>query len=273
MKPHVVDYRYRCHGIRIVPSSGAAVRFTDFPRDVETAGGTYLTGYGYQFTGLQTDTSLAPGVIDLSGIADAAGLSQDVLDDGSLDGARVYVFAMDWREPVEDDEPIAVATLGKVTLTDGRYAVEIMELTDALNQSVGTTYGVSCDRRFGDAGCGIDLASVSVTGTLTAVTSAHQVADAARSEPDDWFGLGELRYTSGANAGKPGLLVKTYAGGVIETFDDAYYPPAVGDAYELVPGCRKRRSEDCRDKWYNVINFFGFCEIPAGSTYAQVGGQ
>ena len=54
--------------------------------------------------------------------------------------------------------------------------------------------------------------------------------------------------------------------------DEPDYMPEVGDTFVLIPGCR-RRLEDCRDKWNNVINFFGFPFIPTGSTYATVGGQ
>src|SRR5690606_9793479 len=97
-----------------------------------------------------------------------------------------------------------------------------------------------------------------VTGTLTAVTSAAIVRDATRAEAADWFGAGTLRYTSGPNVGLKPLEIKRHeADGTIETFEPAYYPPSVGDAYELVPGCRKRLA-DCRDKWDNVVNFGGF---------------
>jgi hypothetical protein len=36
----------------------------------------------------------------------------------------------------------------------------------------------------------------------------------------------------------------------------------VGDAYSLLPGCRKRLAEDCRDKFNNVVNFRGFPHVP-----------
>jgi len=46
--------------------------------------------------------------------------------------------------------------------------------------------------------------------------------------------------------------------------------PQVGDTFVMIPGCRKRL-EDCRDKWVNIINFFGFTRIPTASTYQQIG--
>ena len=97
--------------------------------------------------------------------------------------------------------------------------------------------------------------------------------DATRAEADDYFAGGTLRFTSGLNAGLKPLEIKRYeADGTLETFEPFYYAPAIGDAYEMIPGCRKRLA-DCRDKWNNVINFGGFSNIPTGSQYGQFGTQ
>ena len=36
----------------------------------------------------------------------------------------------------------------------------------------------------------------------------------------------------------------------------------IGDTYEVIAGCTKRRSEDCRDKFDNVPNFQGEPDRP-----------
>jgi hypothetical protein len=52
----------------------------------------------------------------------------------------------------------------------------------------------------------------------------------------------------------------------------------VGDAYEMVRGCRKRLA-DCKSRWNgtalfnNVVNFGGFPNVPTASQYGQIGGQ
>lgn len=275
MKAVVADYRYRCHGLRIECANGLVVRLTDYPRDLVMSGQTYRADNGYQFTGSQSGTNLSPAVMDLEGVVSLAGIARDAIASGVFDGARLYCFATSWRAPVEDEEPIGAAILGKATLMDDRYRIEMMALIDALGQSVGRTYAPACDKIFGGqeyAGCGVDLAAVTVTGTLTAVTSPYIVRDAARAEPADWFGAGTIRYTSGPNVGLAPLEIKRFdADGTIETFEPAYYPPTTGDAYELVPGCRKRLEEDCKTKWNNVLNFGGFPFVPTGSTYGQIG--
>ena len=275
MKPAVADRAYKIHCLRIVPLWGSPVYLTDHVRDLVIGANTYQTDSGYQFSGLASESDMSPGVLDLSGIADIAGIGYDQIVSGLFDGARVYAFATTWTAPTVDEEPLGVAILGKTTLKDNRYTIEMMMLVDALNQSVGNTYTAGCQKTFGGqeyAGCAVDLAPITVTGTLTHTTSASVFRDSARTEAADYFGDGTLAFTSGDNAGLKPIKVKEYAlDGTITLHEAMHYPVAVGDAYTLVPGCRKRLA-DCRDKWANVVNFGGFSFIPATSTYTKIGG-
>lgn len=276
MKSAVADSRYKIHCLRIVPLLGAAtVYLTDHVRDVVMGGHTYRTDSGYQFTGLATEASMAPGVLDLSGIAGLAGIDYDTLASGVFDNARVYAFATTWNSPTEDEEPLGLAFLGKTTLRDDRYTAEMMMAVDALNQSTGNTYTASCQKVFGGsgyAGCGVALGPITVSGTITHVTSNSVFRDSARAEAADYFGEGSIAFTSGANAGLQPLEVKTHAAdGTLTMHLACHYPVAVGDSYTLIPGCRKRQA-DCRDKWSNIANFGGFSFVPTQSAYSQVGG-
>ena len=115
------------------------------------------------------------------------------------------------------------------------------------------------------------MAALTVSGTLTHVTSTLIVRDSARTEALDYFAAGTIEITSGDNAGLRPKEIKAYsADGTIEIYEPFHYPLAVGDTYTLIPGCRKRL-EDCRDKWNNVVNFGGFSFVPTSSTYGQVG--
>jgi uncharacterized phage protein (TIGR02218 family) len=272
MKPAVADPKYKIHCLKIVPLWGSIIYLTDHPRDIVIGANTYKTDSGYEFTGLAAEGNMAPGVIDLSGIADIAGIGYDQIVSGVFDNARVYLFATTWRTPVVDEEPLGVAFMGKITFKDERYSAELMMMVDALNQSVGKTYTPSCPKKFGGqeyAGCKVALGPITVTGTLTSVTSASQFADSARAEAVDYFAEGTIAFTTGANAGlKPQEIKAHTAGGSILTHEAFYYPVVIGDAYSMIPGCRKRLA-DCRDKWNNVVNFGGFSFIPTQSTYIR----
>ncbi len=272
MKATVVDYRYAARCLRIVTRGGTTVRLTSFPRDLVIGGNTYQTDSGYEFTGHVAASNTSPAAMDLSGIIDIAGISEAAIQSGQFDNARIYCFDTNYRSPVEDEEPIFSAIFGKATLTDGRYTVEMMQLMEALNQTVGETSSAKCSKAFGGqefAGCKVALGPLTVTGSVTAVTSGTTWQDSARSEADDWFGAGVVTWLTGLNAGLR-YDIKSHTGTTLETFEAAYYGVTVGDTYSLVPGCRKRLV-DCRDKYNNILNSNADYHMPTSSQYGQVG--
>lgn len=276
MKAVVADWRYKVFCVRIEAISGAVVRFTAHPRSLTMSNGTvYSAGGGYDFTGQSVATTMAPGVMDLSGVADALGISKAAIASGVFDSARLYCFATTWASPIEDEEQIGAGVLGKTRLQDDRYIIEMMSLVDLLSQSVGDTYTAPCPLTFGGTeygGCKKDLGPLTVTGTITSVTSSTVFRDSARTELDDWFGAGTIRFTSGANAGLNGHEIKGYAAdGTITLFEPFYYPVEVGDAYEMISGCRKRLV-DCQ-KYGNTDRFGGFSHVPTSSQYSRVATQ
>ncbi len=277
MKSTVADYRTRVLCLRIVPTAGSPIYLTDHPRDLVMSGHTYLSTAGYEFTGYSATSGFSPSSIDIEGIAGASGVTRAAVGSGLFDGARCYVFATSWAAPVEDEEPITAGIFGKSTLLDDRFQIGGVSLVDALNQSVGQTYGAQCPKAFCGqeyGGCMASLAANTVTGTLTSVSSASVFTDSARAEADDTFGAGTIQFTSGPNAGLKPLEIKSFAAGVITTFEPFYYLPVVGNSYSMVRGCRKRLS-DCQARvgGSNILNFGGFPWIPTGSTYATVGQQ
>ena len=279
MKSTVADYRTRVLCLRIVPIAGSPIYLTDHPRDLVMSGHTYLSTAGYEFTGYSAMSGFSPFSIDIEGIAGASGVTRAAVGSGLFDGARCYVFATSWAAPVEDEEPITAGIFGKSTLLDDRFQIGGVSLVDALNQSVGQTYGAQCPKAFCGqeyGGCMASLAANTVTGTLTGVTSASVFTDSARVEAADTFGAGTIQFTTGPNAGLKPLEIKSFAAGVITTFEPFYYLPVVGNSYSMVRGCRKRLS-DCQARWNgtstysNVLNFGGFSWIPTDATYATVG--
>ena len=81
---------------------------------------------------------------------------------------------------------------------------------------------------------------------------------------DGWFTGGKLSFTSGANTGFA-VEVKTHRvaldGVLIELWQRAAEPLALGDAFTVTAGCDKRFST-CRDRFANAVNFRGFPHIP-----------
>lgn len=274
MKSTVSPYQTSATCVRIECLNGVTVRLTAYPYDLTMSNGAvYKTDYGYEPTAFAASASFSPSAVDLEGIVAVGGVTRDALASGVFDNARVYIFKCNFLSPAEDYEEITSGFFGKTTLEDEKYRIEGMSLIDALNQSTGKVYQAACSRTFGDAGCTKNIAALTVTGTITSVTSSSVFRDSARAEATDWFGAGTIQFTTGNNAGLKPQEIKSYAAdGTITLFEPAYYPPVIGDSYSLIPGCRKREI-DCRDKYGNIINFFGFTRIPTTSTYTKVGAE
>lgn len=272
MKPTVAPYATRAFCLRVVCTNGLTIRLTRYPHDLTMSNSqVYLAGSGYDVTAISASSNFSPSAIDLEGFLGFAGITRDVIASGTFDNARVYLFACDFLNPVEDYEPMLASMLGMATLLDDRYVIEEIGLIDLLGQSVGNTYTALCSHSFGDARCGKSLTALTVTGTLTHVSNNYAFRDSARAESAEYFTAGTIVFTSGLNAGLKAQEIMTHAAdGSISLFEPFHYLPSVGDAYSLIPGCRKRKT-DCQ-AWNNVVNAMAFWDIPTTSTYAEIGG-
>src|ERR1044071_596488 len=294
MKTVVADYRSIIYAVRIEARGGEVARFVQYPHDLSMTSGSgnfeYNAGSGYDFTSFTTTAGTTPGVVDLRGVLlNAVGyLGRDEVASRVWDGARAYMFATTWASPVEDEEPMGQFLLGKARIEDDKYVFELMQLIDAANQMTGRTVGPLCtwtlfDRTLdGDflpwhrSRCtgprsnpdGPNINDFLVTGTITSLASQTLLRDENRFEQADWFGAGSIRFTSGANAGLLSEEIKRHyndgAGnnGVIELYLPFHYPVQVGDQYEMIPGCRKRREEDCIGNYGNGLNHGAFDRVP-----------
>lgn len=292
MKSNIADPGTRVYCARIVPTgSQPIVRLTGYPTQLVMSNGeTYQSTSGYEFSGISGSSDMSGAGVDLDGILQAGAIDLDDIVVGAYDNARVHVFATTFTDPIEDEEEIASYFFGKVDVTDEKYRVQLMSLADVLSQKQGRSYSPNCpwtlfDQHLGGnliastrSRCtgprsdqdGPQLADYLVTGTLTAVTDQYSFADSTRAEPDDWFGYGEIQFTTGANAGLRATQIKAFGGGVFTLHEALPYAPQVGDEYQAIPGCRKRL-QDCRDKFGNAVNRGAFDEVPSRTEYTQRG--
>lgn len=275
MKSTVAPYETSAKCLRIVCANGTTIRLTRYPYDLTMSNSqVYKADSGYDFSAVISETSFSASSFDLEGFVGVAGITRDQIASGVFDGARAYLFATSFLAPVEDYEPLIASVLGKTMLEDDRYKIEDMALIDLLGQSVVDTYTAACPKIFGGqehGGCGVDLTTVDVVGAVTSIGSDYVFTDSSRAEAADYFGWGTVQFTSGANAGLAPIKIRDYgSGGVFTLYDPPYYPLVIGNTYTAIPGCRKRL-EDCRDKYSNILRFGGFPWVPVGSTYRKVG--
>lgn len=309
MKSAVADYQTRIFAVRIVAPDNTTVRLVQYPYDLTlsinsspVSSAVYSAFEGHEFTNLSMTNAMTPPVMDFRGIVSNAAGQLDRADVAARvwDNAKAYLFATSWANPVEDEEPLGKFLLGRSRIEDDQYVFELMGLIDAVNQNTGRNIEPLCPWTLFDetldgdtipwtrSRCtgprsnpdGPTLASNKVTGTITHVTSRSVFRDSARTEANDYFGAGSIRFISGNNAGLLSEEIKSYAGvdsplsgdeGTVTTFQPFPKPVQVGDNYEMISGCRKRRVEDCIAKYNNAPNHGGFDRVPTQSVYTEFG--
>lgn len=274
MKSTVAPYETAVMCLRVECRNGTTIRITRYPYDLPMSNGqVYLSAAGASFSTSVAETSFAASSVDLEGFVGLAGIGRDEVASGVFDGATCKLFKTSFLAPVEDEETVDRATLGRTILEDDGYRIEQMGLIDLLSQPVIDSVSPMCRSLFGGqeyGGCKVNLAAITVTGTLTSVTSPLVIADTARTEAADHFGAGVIRFTSGANAGLADIRVDGFLSGTLTLANAPYYPVTAGTTYELEPGCRKRL-EDCQ-RHNNVARMKAYPHVPPKSVYTSIGG-
>lgn len=277
MKSSVANYRYKTYCVRIVTVNDGSYYFHAGNNDLVMGGNTYL-GIGQVFSDYTSTNDFKAAIVDYEGFLGVAGVTRDDIEKGVFDSARAYLFATTWNNPIEDEEPLFSSIFGNAELSDGKYVFEEIALIDALKQRTGRSVTASCPWELGvnngtSSRCSYNIANATVTGVVTSVTNNYTFSDTDSTtiQADDYFALGTVKFTSGNNSTGKSYMVKSYAAGVFELYDETISDIQVGDSFTAIAGCRKRQQEDCIDKFDNADDFGGFPHIPTNQQANTVG--
>jgi uncharacterized phage protein (TIGR02218 family) len=246
---------------KVTRLDGQVFGFTDHVENLLIDGVLYRASTGYTPTAVATSADLSVDNLDVEGLLDDPTITEVDIMAGKWDNARIEIFQVNYRDLTAGKLALRSGRLGEVRLENGRFVAELRGLAQALARNLGELYSPTCRADLGDARCKVNLASFTVAGSVTGVTSARVFQDTSRGEPAGWFDYGLLTWTSGANSGLA-MEVKAYTPGQFELQLPMPYAIAVGDAYNVHAGCQKRLIEDCKQKFNNAINFRGEPHIP-----------
>jgi uncharacterized phage protein (TIGR02218 family) len=245
---------------------GATLGFTDHDQDLTIDGTLCRAGTGLTASeatarlGLQVDGGEIAGALADESLAEAD------LAAGRYDAAGVAVHLVDWSEPGAR-VLLANGVLGEIRREGAAFTAELRSLAHRLNEESGRLYTATCQADLGDARCTVDLTDAAFHGAGTVASlagaSAFRVSGLG-AFADGWFTAGKFTFTAGANVSFA-VEVKTHRvaldGVLIELWQTAPEPIAVGDAFTVTAGCDKRFAT-CRDRFANGVNFRGFPRIP-----------
>lgn len=129
------------------------------------------------------------------------------------------------------------------------------------------SYQDKCTWRFGSAGCGFNVASVTldinsiVVNSSTTIDILLPAGYLTNSFANHRFDFGRLTVTSGANVGAI-RTIRAHTGDLLSLSYVLPNPDMSGMKLSIHPGCKKRLLDDCKSLYNNDRNFMGFPWIP-----------
>jgi uncharacterized phage protein (TIGR02218 family) len=169
---------------RVERRDGVLILGTEHDADLTIAAGDYagtyvasagITGSDVRSTSdMSVDNMEVQGAVNNGDLA-LVDLSAADIEAGLFDDAEVTLFLVNWQAPDDGQIVLRTGNVGEISRTaEGEYRTEVRGLAQRLTQNIIRTYGSSCDAELGDARCKVDLAAITVTGEVTAVTSARR---------------------------------------------------------------------------------------------------
>jgi len=246
---------------KITRRDGVVLGFTDHVRNLEVDGVTYQAASGYTRTAIRSTADLAVDNLDVESVFSDGGITEVDLRTGRYDFAEIRMFLLNYEDLGQGILKLRRGWLGEVTIRDGMYVAELRGMTQKLLMTVGEVYAPDCAADLGDARCGVDLAALEESGTVSAVSSITAF-QTSLVQATGWYDGGELIWTSGANAGQT-VAVRSWdaATSTLTLFLPALYPIQAGDPFIVRPGCDKTFAT-CQAKFDNAVNFRGFPHVP-----------
>ena len=203
--------------------------------------------------GIEVDTT----DVTLSGLGQISGLTAPAFArNGGFDGARLTIHR------ARADRVIHLFEGSVSDVQVGRYNVTLSVSSDMelLNvQMPRNLYSAGCGHILYDTGCGLTRSAWGVSSAVLADSTANVIL-CGLVQADDYFSLGVIEFTTGANVGSK-HTIKKYSTGNLGLSYPLDFTPTIGDTFTVFPGCNKALAT-CKTKFTNSANFRAFPFVP-----------
>lgn len=162
--------------------------------------------------------------------------------------------------------------MADVDIERSKITLKVKALINVLQQQQmpRRIFQAGCTHIFGDTMCGYDrVAGNNALGTPTGIGAVDVMADTGSSQTDIVlasgtsynFTQGSCAGISGANDGITRGIISNATATVIGLSRPFPFPVAVGDMFQLLPGCDHTLTT-CENVFQNILRFGGFPYIP-----------
>lgn len=246
---------------KITRADGQVFGYTDNSRPVFYDGVTYEASTGHRPSNVKMSSNFAVDNLEVESILDSTSITEADIEAGLWDYAEVLIVLVNYLSLADGHMVLRRGWLGNVKTGRTSFVAELRGMMQPLQQVIGRAFAPGCDAILGDARCGVTLATFTLAGAVTTVTSRRQFTDVSRNEPDGYFDGGLITWTSGDNDTYRMEVKTSTAAGVITLQQPMPNDISIADDYSISAGCNKARAA-CITKFNNVINFRGFPDVP-----------
>lgn len=251
---------------KVTRTDGVIQGFTEHDLDLTFGGVTYEASSGFTATQMEASLGLAVDNLNVDGALSSDTINDNDVASGLYDNAEIELYWVNWADTTQS-VLLSKGAVGEVQRMLTAFTAELRSQSDRMGQNTGRAYQRFCDAKLGDSRCTIDLTNSIYHGSGT-VTSLQNpriiVASGLTAFTNDWFSLGIITFTGGANDGLTmDVKIHSYDGTTVtvELWQRPSYAIVGGDTFTIIVGCRKDNGT-CISKFNNIINFQGFPFIP-----------
>jgi len=269
---------------KLTRRDGEVMAFTSHDRPLLIDGLTYTPTGAFDASRTDSESRLQGGITEAGGSPSLGDIALPGLVAGLYDGAEIELFEVDWRKPAAWRRALSKGSVGTVKANDVDFSLELRGVGHKLTQPKGRVYQPLCDAVFGDARCTVDKAALKKTAQITAlglpglaIGNDRQVAlgpggglaaEASSQSFSTNLGIqngemnnGTIKFLTGNAKDLPPADVKlSYITGLIVLKSPLPVSLAVGDSFDIFPGCDKTLAT-CAG-YDNAANYRGFPYVP-----------
>lgn len=245
---------------------GLILRLTDLDQPITVLGNLYLPNGSTERTAITYTDGISADNIDIRGIFDTDLITEQDLQDGLYNYARIQVLGVFAERPDLRPWEMLRGRLGETEIDRGSYQVKLNSLAHSFKAAIGETTSPVCRAVFGDARCKVPLVDHRITRTISSVTDSRTfVVSPAISNPAK-YKFGMARLTNGPAVNQQCEIRGVTTDLVANTSTVTLYlplrtSPAAGNTLQLDAGCDYTRAT-CKDVYNNLVNMRAEPDLP-----------
>jgi uncharacterized phage protein (TIGR02218 family) len=246
---------------------GAGVSLTSHDARIERGGVIYTPAPGMTPAAIVRRRGLEPQSSEVDGALSDAALTDEDMELGRWDGARVILEAIDWVDTDHEGIRLLDGEIGSVGVSDRGFTAELVGAAAKLDAPACPETSSECRAVFGDRHCRVDQSGRRTTAVVVAHNGTRLAVEPA---PLQEVACGQLAVVSGPMTGFRSPILAVDNGGIILR-DPPRGKVATGSRVWLVEGCDKRFAT-CRDRFDNAVNFRGEPHLPGNDLLTRYPG-